>query len=104
MGPKWLLLRGGKPPGKPDFDRWIPDLGTNLRFLRDELNIHHVRIFLLCNAYNYGDITSTPPPTVPFVGTPLHTTGRDRFTPPPSLHRKFTDHLEQMLKVFKEEN
>ena len=94
----------GKPPGTdPSFDRWIPDLQTNLRFLRDELNIRRVRIFLLCNAWNYGDITSTTPPHVPLGTTPLHTTGRDRFTPPGSLHRKYIDHLTGMLNAFRTE-
>src|SRR5262245_15524731 len=90
---------GGDPPGsQPAWDRWTDDLRTNLQSLKT-MGIRHVRIFLLCNAWNYGAITSQPPPLNP-AGETVHTPGRDQLTPPTNLHPKFTDHLKAMLEAF----
>jgi hypothetical protein len=76
---------GGHTPGtEPNLDAWLPNLSSNLIQLRDTLNIRIVRIFLLCNAFNYGSGTN------------------DAFQPPASLHPKFTDHLTGMLQAFKD--
>jgi hypothetical protein len=46
---------GGNPPGsEPLIDHWTLNLQKNLLVLRDTLGISVVRIFLLCNAHNYG--------------------------------------------------
>jgi hypothetical protein len=77
---------GGTPPGAdPRLDDWIPNLKKNLHILKADLNIWHVRIFLLCNAWNYGTVSSGPP---------------NRLTPPAKLHPKYTDHLKKMLDAF----
>jgi hypothetical protein len=46
---------GGNPPGaEPLIDHWTDHLRTNLVTLRDTLGMTVVRIFLMCNANNYG--------------------------------------------------
>jgi hypothetical protein len=46
---------GGDPPGSDSkLDHWTTNLRRNLAELRRELDIRVVRIFLLCNASNYG--------------------------------------------------
>lgn len=78
-----------------DFESWIEGGGTvkdakgndvsahgsfeqNLVELR-ALGVHHIRIFLLCNAFNWG---------APVAGS---------FQPPPYLHPRFTQHLNDMF-------
>jgi hypothetical protein len=85
-----LYFGGGDPPGSTAaMDDWIKHLRTNLHILKTDLNIWHVRIFLLCNCNNYGTTTKLAP---------------HRLTPPSTLHRKFTDHLKQMLDAFESED
>ena len=59
-------------------------LAKNLTFLRDELNIRKVRMFLLCNAWNYGK-------------RPLVSKGVFFV---PDLHPLFLKHFRDMLEVF----
>jgi hypothetical protein len=48
----------GNPPGsEPLIDHWTENLRANLLTLRDTLGMSVVRIFLLCNAHNYGAAT-----------------------------------------------
>jgi len=97
-----LYFGGGDPPGsQPSWDRWLSDLRGNLRDLK-AIGVMHVRIFLLCNAFNYGSVAATPPPLDP-NGETVHTPGRDRFTPPATLHPKYVDHLKGMLSAFRDE-
>ncbi|MEO8777133.1 MAG: hypothetical protein ABI389_00495 [Rhodanobacter sp.] len=66
-------------------------LAANLATLKNDFKIRKVRVFLLCNAYNYG--------ARPLSGvTP---SGRSFFTAPISLHPLFLNHFRQMLEVFK---
>lgn len=65
-------------------------LARNLTFLRDELNIKKVRIFLLCNCRNYG-----PRPLGPLAS------GRFVFQAPPTVDPLFFDHFRAMLRIFK---
>jgi hypothetical protein len=69
-------------------------LAKNLKTLRDELKITKVRMFLLCNAYNYGK----RPITGALPG------GMSVFTAPPTAHHLFFDHFRQMLEVFSQAN
>ena len=93
---------GEKIPGShPSMDRWTKDLQTNLRRLKTDLNIRHVRIFLLCNANNYGTVVAGGKKTI--GGKPIHNFKRDRFTPPSSLHPKYLEHLKRMLEAFRSE-
>ena len=59
-------------------------LARNLTFLRDELKIKKVRMFLLCNAWNYG--------RRPRVSKGLFFV--------PDLHPLFIKHFREMLEVF----
>jgi len=59
-------------------------LARNLTFLRDELKITKVRMFLLCNAWNYG--------RRPFVSKGVFFV--------PDLHPLFIKHFRDMLEVF----
>jgi len=59
-------------------------LARNLTFLRDELRIKKVRMFLLCNAWNYG--------SRPRVSKGLFFV--------PDLHPLFIKHFREMLEVF----
>jgi hypothetical protein len=59
-------------------------LAKNLTFLRDELNIRKVRMFLLCNAWNYG--------SRPLVSKGIFFV--------PDLHPLFLKHFRSMLEVF----
>jgi len=98
-----IYFGGGVPPGSnPGMDMWISNLRTNLSYLKSVLNIWHVRIFLLCNAHNYGTTVITPPP--PHTGSwRLPAAKFDQFTPPKFLHSKFIDHLGYMLDAFQRE-
>jgi hypothetical protein len=81
-----IYLGGGFPPASnPTIDLWLPNLRNNLIHLREVLGMRVVRIFLLCNAFNYGSGKGSA------------------FTPPATLHPKFTDHLEGMLQIFQDE-
>lgn len=81
-----IYFGGGHPPGSNRaMDLWTTNLQANLHYLRSELNILVVRIFLLCNACNYGTVT------------------RGGFMPPATLHPKFVEHLQLMLEAFMQE-
>jgi hypothetical protein len=82
---------GGLTPGaQPALDVWTDNLKVNLRKLRDELNIGVVRIFLLCNGFNYGSFTQAR------RGSP------STFSLPPKMHPKFKEHLEKMMLAFRD--
>lgn len=71
----------------------VPPSGTlarNLAFLRDQLNIRKVRMFLLGNAFNYGRR-----PLGPLSG------GTFVFTAPPQPDPLFFQHFRAMLRIFK---
>jgi hypothetical protein len=81
---------GGTPPGSvPAMDDWIKHLRTNLQILKNDLNIWHVRIYLLCNAWNYGTLSPTSTPAV---------------TLPATLPPKYADHLKEMFDAFAAED
>ncbi|HEX7815910.1 hypothetical protein [Dyella sp.] len=65
-------------------------LAANLTILKNEFKIRKVRMFILCNAYNYGHypISNVTP------------SGRSFFTAPTSLHPLFLSHFRQLLEVF----
>ncbi|WP_394827636.1 hypothetical protein [Pendulispora albinea] len=86
--PEWLHV-GASPPGG--------SLARNLRVLRDELEIRKVRIFLLGNAYNYGNRP------VPVLGHGETRHGRFKFTAPSVAHPLFREHFRQMLRIFEDE-
>jgi len=48
--------RGAPPGSEPALGEWLPQLERNLGILRDRLGIGTVRLFLLCNAWNYGHL------------------------------------------------
>jgi hypothetical protein len=71
----------------------VPPAGTlarNLAFLRDQMNIKKVRMFLLGNAFNYGTR-----PLGPLSG------GTFVFTAPPQADPLFFAHFRAMLRIFK---
>ncbi len=69
----------GAPPGsRPELDRWTTDFDQNLARLRD-VGVRVVRLFLLCNAYNYGSFSG------------------GRFEHPGALHPRFAEHLALAL-------
>src|SRR6478752_9712750 len=85
-----IYLGGGNPCGSnPALDVWPANLKQNLIDLRDQLNMKIVRIFLLCNAVNYGSVSND----LDHV-----------FTPPPSLHPKVRQQLQAMFQAFKDTN
>jgi len=65
-------------------------LARNLTFLRDQMNIRKVRMFILGNARNYG-----PNPLGPLSG------GTFVFTAPNQVDPLFFDHFRAMLRIFK---
>lgn len=74
----------GAPPGQePELERWLEELEKNLEFLRQRLTMRVVRLFLLCNGWNYGRVEA------------------GQFLPPASLHPAFVDDLERLLAVFR---
>lgn len=88
-----IYLGSGNPPGsQPGMDDWITNLSSNLKFLRDDLGIQIVRIFLLGNAANYGSVT--PGPVVKDV------TITGRMVLPAALHPKVSAQLTAMFQAF----
>jgi hypothetical protein len=74
---------GGNPPGsEPLIDHWTENLQRNLLTLRDTLGMSVVRIFLLCNAFNYG--TAAP----------------GRLEQPRTAPAPMLAHLTRMLEAF----
>lgn len=65
-------------------------LSRNLAFLRDQLKITKVRMFLLGNAFNYGRRPLGPLPGGGFV-----------FAAPSQAHPLFFSHFRAMLRIFK---
>jgi len=90
---------GGFPDVTPPAWRRSPTnipfnaLADNLKTLRDDLNIKKVRMFLLCNAMNYG-----PPPTTSRTGIK---SWQSIFKAPSAPDPLFFDHFRQMLQDFK---
>lgn len=75
--------RGAPPGSEPELGRWLEELEKNLELLRERLGIRVVRLFLLCNGWNYGRLAA------------------DRFVPPAELHPAFAEDLERLLAVFR---
>jgi hypothetical protein len=74
----------GAPPGQePELGRWLEELEKNLELLRERLGMRVVRLFLLCNGWNYGHLDG------------------DEFVPPTLLHPAFAEDLARLLAVFR---
>jgi hypothetical protein len=72
----------GCPPGsRPELDAWLAGFEDNLARLREELGVEVVRLFLLCNAYNYGTLEAEKD-------------GAPRLCLPSELHPRFVEHLD----------
>ena len=61
-------------------DRWVDVFAARMRYLRNTLKIEVVRVFLLCNAQNYGSLSAS-----------------GAYQPPDFLHPRFIWHFEHML-------
>lgn len=71
----------GAPPGsRPELERWTSDFDENLARLRD-VGASVVRLFLFCNAHNYGAFVD------------------GRFEHPPALSPRFCEHLALALSA-----
>jgi len=77
--------RGAPPGSEPELGRWLEELERNLGVLRGRLGMRVVRLFLLCNGYNYGRLAG------------------GRFEPPDELHPAFVQDLVALLAVFRAE-
>jgi hypothetical protein len=75
--------RGAPPGSEPELGRWLEELDKNLAVLRDRLGVRVVRLFLLCNGWNYGSVHA------------------GRFVPPDQLHPAFGSDLTALLTVFR---
>lgn len=67
-------------------------LDRNLKVLRDDLNIRKVRLFLMGNAFNYGNR--------PIANATSG--GGSFFNAPAGLHPLFVSHFTKMLEVFRD--
>ncbi len=61
---------------------WLPSFSRNVSYLRRQLQISVVRVFLLCNGQNWGGVDAS-----------------GAFKPPPYLHPRFRYHFRGMLKA-----
>jgi len=75
--------RGAPPGSEPELANWLGELERNLEVLRQRLGMKVVRLFLLCNAWNYGRVEA------------------GRFAPPQHLHPAFLEDLHRVLDVFR---
>jgi hypothetical protein len=76
----------GAPPGtEPELGRWLPELQQNLGILRDRLGMKVVRLFVLCNGWNYGHLAA------------------GRLVLPAALDTVFLSDLRQTLAIFRQE-
>jgi hypothetical protein len=70
-------------PGEDmSIERWVDGFEDHMRWLNTTLQISVVRIFLLCNAINWGGVDAS-----------------GRFRPPPYLHLRFRLHFRRMLQA-----
>lgn len=76
--------RGAPPGSEPELGRWLVELEQNLGVLQSRLDIRVVRLFLLCNAWNYGQVVE------------------GQFVPPSSLHSAFQEDLRATLSIFRD--
>lgn len=82
---------GGQPPGNDlNWGTWPDLLEKNLIYLKKELGIKVVRLFLMCNCFNYGE----------FETVTVNDKTEERFKPPSTLPPEFGQHLEEILKRF----
>src|SRR5688572_4401320 len=78
----------GAPPGtEPELGRWLIELDQNLAVLRGRLGMRVVRLFLLCNAWNYGAIE----PSTRSSGSGSRRLRQARFVPPEEAHPAFAE-------------
>lgn len=77
--------RGAPPGSEPELGRWLPELEQNLGVLRDRLGIKVVRLFLLCNGWNYGRLED------------------ERLVLPAALEVPFLSDLTAMLAIFRQQ-
>jgi len=74
----------GAPPGtEPELARWFEELERNLELLRERWGMRVVRLFLLCNGWNYGRVDA------------------GRFVPPEQLAPAFAEDYERLLATFR---
>lgn len=70
-------------------ERWVDVFQARMSFLREQLGVSVVRIFLFCNAINWGRLVTR---SDPFGGRSV------RLEPPPYLHPRFRFHLRHILR------
>ncbi|MFT3768262.1 MAG: hypothetical protein QM820_22660 [Minicystis sp.] len=104
----WAFNQYGSSFGPHDnwIERWFDQLPENLRIAKRRWGIEHVRMFILCNGYNYGEAvdSSWGGPIVMNPGSEapvIRARNAWRFDPPPKLHQKFLDDFARVLQAFK---
>jgi len=75
--------RGAPPGSEPELGRWLSELDRNLEVLKGRLGMSVVRLFLLCNGWNYGRLEA------------------GRFVPPSELEGVFIEDLTRCLAIFR---
>ncbi len=65
----------------PQWDTWVEAFAGHMRYLRNNLKVDVVRIFLLCNALNYGTLDQS-----------------GIYQPPAYLHPRFRWHFKKILE------
>jgi hypothetical protein len=104
----WAFNRYGSSFGPHEawVERWFDQLPGNLHRARHAWGVTHVRMFLLCNGYNYGAARSRGKRALlrsPFGGGPILRAPDDwRFDPPARLEQKFLDDFVRVLKAFRD--
>ncbi len=79
FGPHW---RYGEGPREPWMDGWLVDFENNLVEWKRELRVDVVRIFLLCNLQNFGNV------------------GDDgRWVPPATIDDRYFEQFQRMLDI-----
>jgi Hemopexin len=91
----WAWDQYGSYFGASDWhSKWVDTLPDNLRDLK-KIGITHVRIFLLCNGWEYG--------TAPIQEPRLWGPDARHFDPPDVPNPRYSEDLKKMLAVFKVE-
>lgn len=70
-------------------DGWVAAFGENLRYVKNELGIEHVRVFLFCNGWNLGGVTQVKR----FLGYSWTYEG------PSPLHPRFVEQIAGMVRA-----
>jgi hypothetical protein len=70
------------PNEDASIEKWVDAFEGHMRWLKDKLKMSVVRVFLLCNAINWGSVDAS-----------------GRFQPPPYLHLRFRYHFRKMLRA-----